>query len=714
MMVKTKFPYFLCVAWCALNLNLTHASDLADQDLNYLRQLHQDGFYSFAQIEADSFLKQYPNNPFLTEVYLIAATASLSEQKLEQGQSYLQQLLELEPDEKHIEQAQFLLAEINVLNKNYPQALDKITQFEYDFPDSPFEPQVEYLKAKIAFEHQQYEQSLEHLLGIRQNLPPQKQLSANLLLGWSYYFLEQRAFAEAYFLELLKYPELDFNQKTNIQLKLAEYAQQEQNLDQAAIWWSEILGYPWSSETVALQFIAADALFATFQSNQVWAKNNPALQQQVLDWHSQNLNQTEPQQQSVSLYQRAWLYVWQGQLQLAKQDLEQQTGFTVRSTVLLSWLHQEAGEQEKAQQVLARVIKNPEDAYSAAVIAVQFVHLAQQIQACEAVEQQAQQIDAVRFKAQRAQADLYLADCLFAEGEYETANIYYAQAELKKETLPFLLRYWQSLVFLQDYQTALDSIQKVKIQAWSLGEWPLLTLRELKYHRALKNWEASILTIGQLLIRIPKNKNEARWYFLLAQNYEQVRAYSLAEQNYQFVMHMISRQNPQFSQIRQKMAGLYTVSKQYTKLIRYYAESLAEVESQAQKNQIRLYLAQLWHNQLDDSAKSAQWLQQLEQPSRSVVYQAQILVAEIAIKKQQYKTAIETLQRLTKTLKLKEDKEYYVQVNFRLAEIYHLQEAWKNALAYYKKVAKSELENHQSVKLAKQRSQQIAKYLNNR
>ena len=122
-----------------------------------------------------------------------------------------------------------------------------------------------------------------------------------------------------------------------------------------------------------------------------------------------------------------------------------------------------------------------------------------------------------------------------------------------------------------------------------------------------------------------------------------------------------------------------------------------------------MHIAKLYLYQLKDPQSAEIWLRKLHRKGDNPIhYEASSLLYTLALEAKKYKTATAILRNLVnQPIK---GTEWYVPVNFKLAELYQIQEMWRKAVQYYGIVARTRQESQYRTQ-ARKRLKEIQRYL---
>lgn len=270
---------------------------------------------------------------------------------------------------------------------------------------------------------------------------------------------------------------------------------------------------------------------------------------------------------------------------------------------------------------------------------------------------------------------------------YHRALIYYHQNQLKEAERDF---------------------KELQTRYTTYNSDPVLTLIRADINYKLKKWPESIQLIDHLfqldaskkedhliLLNLAKihdtlsntsnlRKLQKKYTNVKSQKYHQQKALQLYKKAYETVPLGDPKTSLALIDI---ITEKLKITKSYKKVIFYYKEALSLLETPKEKEELKLIIAKTYLIQLKNTKQAHAWLSSLVKRGKtSNRLEAAYLLGELYISQNKYSKATQVLEKASQT---KHPGEWHFEIIYRLAEIYHFQENWKQAVRYYQIVTKA-------------------------
>ena len=145
----------------------------------------------------------------------------------------------------------------------------------------------------------------------------------------------------------------------------------------------------------------------------------------------------------------------------------------------------------------------------------------------------------------------------------------------------------------------------------------------------------------------------------------------------------------------------------HQRIIFYYKEALQLLEDEREREDLQFTIANIYLKIKDRKNAKKGFSTLHKKGNRPIHFEASYLLGEIYIEEQNYPKAIKVLKSVSTISK---SSNWYFDINYRLAEIFHFQERWEKARHYYRIAARAP-RSFSKQKEAADNLNQISEYL---
>ncbi len=257
-----------------------------------------------------------------------------------------------------------------------------------------------------------------------------------------------------------------------------------------------------------------------------------------------------------------------------------------------------------------------------------------------------------------------------------------------------------------------------------------MTLVRADLNYKMGNWPKTIELMERVLTSLPEKKNDFWFLVDLAKTNEQLAQEKVYEvfnsemtglKSRSYYDHQTTQyyetayQNVPDGEIENRLTMLailverHEKAKNFERVVDLYKDVIKYHNDKKKIAEITLYISKLYLNHFKDKKSARIWLLKLHKKANNPEnFEASSLLSKLALEKKDLKSATVYLRDLTKQ-PIKGTK-WYVEANFRLAELYQVQEYWRKAVYYYSVVAKTKKQSVPRTQ-ARKRLKEIQSYL---
>ena len=687
--MKKVLVLFITLNFLSIYLYAATEENYRAQTIQYL---FDTGLYETAQQEIDRYFNEYQHTKNEKKIRLIQGNIFYIYKLYDEANLVFSEVLSDIKDNQQREEIIFKLIVGHIEEQSFQKAAQFVKVLLLEFPQTEFYNQIKFYEAVMSFYKEEWDKVEIITQQISQELLLESKQKQALLYyqAISYYHTGKINELSKKFFQIYQYENFPVQWENEIKSKIALLLLKNEKFILSKNLFVQVLQEE-KTETLSLELLS-EAQFGFSETIYYLYKDSSqdvSLEElhQAIDLYGKLLADLQRPYQKTAYYHQAFLLYHTGSeenIRTLFDNLQQSPDvtFDAADLVLQTEIFVLQNNLDKAENIIKREIQKQDR--SSLLLHATLFNFYKNTQQCEKLDTY---IENSRYKLTDVIiTHLYSAagNCFFEKKEYKNALKYYEKiSPASTHFLSIAPQYLQILRINKSYEKGLEIFQQIASFPIYFHDQTIIQNGVIIYKNT-KRFQQLIAFMETILEIYPEDLQNPDYILVYAQALHQQNFLAPAEIEYKKYLRL-EIDDEKKGTVLQEIAIIYEKMGKYELAIKTYTSSLELIVVPSLKYKAILNIGKIYRF-LDNIKESEKWLLQIvNKGSLPENFEAAYYLGDYAIIRKHFKTGSTILLETTQNKNLKKT-EWYIPINFKLAQLYQYREIWDRALKHYENV----------------------------